>query len=307
MTKNNKYDNGTAEGVIPVKFNKHGSFYIRQNWPAKAIEAININPNIFSPQNEKQAMDELGLGKVMVKSLRYWVTALKIAEETKDNNRVIKHEFTKIGETIKKYDKYFQTYGSLWLLHYNLASNFKEATTWYWFFNEFSKQTFTREQFIEELMLYILHKDAKIAESSIKRDYNCLRQSYLPPGIDDISNLIEEGIMSFFSRTRMLQEDGNELTKQHFADLTLPPEILYYCILDQRSHEQNQISIESLYEDKKMPGRIFNISYRGLLRKLQVLENMELIEVFNRFGQHHIQIKFLEQEQLLVDYYRKEQ
>ena len=189
-----------------MEFNKHGSFYVRQAWPIKAVDAILSGENsIFSPQNELIAIDELGLGRVMVRSLRYWLKAMKLADESKHSKGNIQHTLSDVTKTIVEYDGFFETYGTMWLLHYNLASNKDNATTWYWFFNEFNRQSFTKEQFLAELRLYILHNhDAEIAESSLLRDYNCLRQSYLPPRIDDISNLIEEGIMPFFSRTKLL-------------------------------------------------------------------------------------------------------
>lgn len=293
-----------------MEFNKHGSFYVRQTWPMKAVDVIlsEENNNVFSPQNELLAIDELGIGRVMVRSLRYWIKAMKLAKESKDNKGNIQHHLTNVGKIIAEYDSYFQTYGTLWLLHYNLASNKDNATTWYWFFNEFNRQSFTREQFLNELQLYIFHNhEEKIAESSLIRDYNCLRQSYLPPKIDDISNLVEEGIMPFFSRTELLAEEGKFLVKQHSADMTLPVEILYYCILDQLEDHTDQLSIEQIYEGKKFAGRIFSLSYQGLEDKLEILENMNYISVYNRLGQHHIQIIQNDKDLVLREYYRKEQ
>ena len=40
-----------------MTLNKHGSFYIRNGWPTKIMDAITSNPNIFSPNNELLAVD----------------------------------------------------------------------------------------------------------------------------------------------------------------------------------------------------------------------------------------------------------
>mgnify|MGYP000870287641 CR=1 FL=1 len=53
-------------------FNRHGSFYVRASWPMKGLLAINKNSVIFTPQKVMEAVDELGIGRVMVTSLRYW-------------------------------------------------------------------------------------------------------------------------------------------------------------------------------------------------------------------------------------------
>ena len=55
-------------------FAVHGSFYIRNGWPTKIIDAMDIQGRssyIFSPNNELSAVDQIGVGRVMVKALRY--------------------------------------------------------------------------------------------------------------------------------------------------------------------------------------------------------------------------------------------
>ena len=53
--------------------NKHGSFYLRSGWGTKIIDAVKEDETIFSPNNEQAAVDNIGLGRVMIKALRYWV------------------------------------------------------------------------------------------------------------------------------------------------------------------------------------------------------------------------------------------
>ena len=55
-----------------MTLNKHGSFYIRNGWPTKIMDAITSNPHIFSPNNELLAVDSIGVGRVMIKAMRYW-------------------------------------------------------------------------------------------------------------------------------------------------------------------------------------------------------------------------------------------
>ena len=66
-----------------MMINKHGSFYIRNGWPTKIIDGIQKEKHIFSPNNELNAVDELGVGRVMVKAMRYWTQVLGLAEEEK--------------------------------------------------------------------------------------------------------------------------------------------------------------------------------------------------------------------------------
>ena len=101
-----------------MQINKHGSFYIRNGWPTKIIDAVNSDQNIFSPNNEANAVDSIGVGRVMIKALRYWSAVLGITIEGK-NQQGICHAFTSLGNKIDTFDPYCQAIGTLWLLHRN--------------------------------------------------------------------------------------------------------------------------------------------------------------------------------------------
>ena len=66
-----------------MQISKHGSFYIRNGWPTKIMDALR-EPHIFSPNNELYAVDTIGVGRVMIKAMRYWATVLGIASEGTD-------------------------------------------------------------------------------------------------------------------------------------------------------------------------------------------------------------------------------
>ena len=128
-------------------FNKHGSFYVRTSWPRKGFMAIKDKPTIFTPKNILEAVDKLGIGRVMVTSLRYWMTAMGLAVENKDSSGMIVQKPTDIAKEILRNDRFFQQIGTAWILHRNLVKTPKNATTWYWFFNKFERTVFTKEDF----------------------------------------------------------------------------------------------------------------------------------------------------------------
>ena len=66
---------------------------------------------------------------------------------------------TELGEIIFENDAYMEEIGSIWLVHYMLAMNADEATSWYIFFNEFNKTEFTVEDFHSALIKYVRMED----------------------------------------------------------------------------------------------------------------------------------------------------
>lgn len=289
-----------------MMFNKHGSFYLRKSWPMKGLKAIREERTIFTPQNELLAVDTLGIGRVMVTSLRYWMSATGLAKEDKDNSGRVILQPTELGKIIKIYDPFFQSIGTAWLLHRNLAKSEDKATTWYWFFNEFDKKTFTKEQFLKGLRAYVLLHGETIADSSLKRDFDCLKKTYEKEEFNDISNYIEEGIISYFSQLDLIKQEG----KKTYRKLTpinkkLPEEIIFYSILDDIDDNQSQVSIKELYENKKYIGKVYNLSYSILMNKLEDLDRKGYIKIYSRFGHNHIEIKEKDKSLILENYYRK--
>lgn len=51
------------------------------------MDAQGRNSYIFSPNNELPAVDQIGVGRVMVKALRYWAAVLGITVESKTQQR----------------------------------------------------------------------------------------------------------------------------------------------------------------------------------------------------------------------------
>ena len=152
--------------------NKHGSFYLRSGWGTKIIQAVNEDEMIFTPANELQAVDNIGLGRVMIKALRYWADATGLISEQKVQGGV-RGVKTDICELIDAKDRYFQRMGSLLLIHRNLSRNEDNATAWYWAFNEFEKQTFTKEEFVDGLHSYLAVNGMAVKKAAVDKEFNC--------------------------------------------------------------------------------------------------------------------------------------
>lgn len=290
-----------------MQINKHGSFYIRNGWPTKIIDAINDNESVFSPNNEANAVDSIGVGRVMVKALRYWATAMGIAEERKKQNGVY-HVLTNIGDMISKFDPYCQDVGTLWLLHRNLSSNIDSATAWAWAFNKYPVKSFTKDGFIESFYLYIQTNGGTYAKSAIEKEFGCFKNTYVSDNSFDISKIIDEDNIPFFAPIRLIDYIGNDTyEKRRIHAKDIPADIFNYAILqDNSDHLKNsrQISIDHLLENENQVGKYMNLSYSVLLELLQQLDNLKRISVVNNFGNRYIEVHETRSEQILENYFK---
>ena len=183
-----------------MQINKHSSFYLRNGWPTKIIDAIPGNPYIFSPANELAAVDSLGVGRVMVKAMRYWAYTTGITNEAKDQQGVF-HQLSDVGTCIQEFDPYCQSVGTLWLLHRNLARDDNNATMWEWAFNSFGHREFTKEQFVDAFFAYYQANGGTNKKTAVEKEFDCFKNTYVSDKRFDLEKIIEEDTIPFFEVT----------------------------------------------------------------------------------------------------------
>jgi len=286
--------------------NKHGSFYLRRGWGTKIIQAVEADDMIFSPSNELKAVDEIGLGRVMIKALRYWSDATGLTREVKAHGGV-KEIALPLFELIENGDRYFQKQGSLLLLHRNLATNDDNATAWYWAFNELKKQAFTKKEFIEGLHYYLAVNGMTIKEAAVEKEYNCFKNTYINERKLDIKTVFDEDTQPLLAPLHILRiNEEKKIEKCFLTRNDMPLLIMVYAIAMDNPEESKgcgQISIDKLMEEKKQIGKYFPIRYSNLIDMLLEAENKKLLILNNNFGNRYIEFLDIQYEELLKDYY----
>lgn len=94
-------------------FGRHETFSLRYGWLTKGFQAFKDNNGIF---NSDEATVQLGVGKNMVNSIRYWLRAAQMLEMSHDGPQA-----TEIGKAIfseQGWDPYLEDEATLWLIHW---------------------------------------------------------------------------------------------------------------------------------------------------------------------------------------------
>ncbi len=289
-----------------MQINKHGSFYIRNGWPTKIIDAVSKEPLIFSPNNELAAVDEIGVGRVMIKAMRYWAVVLGITIESKTSQGVI-HNLSELGSLIAENDPYCQDVGTLWLMHRCLACDKENATAWYWAFNETVSKTFSKESFTNDFYAYVQKQGDQYAKNAIEKEFDCFKNTYVSDKSFDLDKIIDEETIPFFAPLKLIKYSGDgkyELRRSLAKEI--PQAIAFYCILlDNSEHLNNslQIGIDLLLEGSNQIGKYMNLSYAALLELLQQMENTGSISLINNFGNRYIQVHKNDPASVINAYY----
>lgn len=290
-----------------MQINKHGSFYIRNGWPTKIVDAITRDPYVFSPNKELEAVDDIGVGRVMIKAMRYWAVTLGLSDESKTQQGVI-HTLTPLGQTAARQDPYFQDKGTLWLMHRKLACDKEGATAWYWAFNELGARDFSKESFCEGFSAYLQKNGGKYAKSAVEKEFDCLKNTYVADKAFDIDRILNEETVPFFAPLGLIRyAGGGRFEMRRTGARDVPLAIALCCIIEDNGEhlkENRQIGVDQLLEGSCQIGRYMNLSYAVLLEILQQLENQDRLALVNNFGSRYIQLRETEPEAVLTRYYR---
>jgi hypothetical protein len=251
-----------------MAFAKHETFYIREGWLFKGMVAIKRAedegrlPTVFL---DVDAPERLGIGQNMVRSLRFWMQATGLAEEKLEERQRVQR-LTPLGELVWTHDRYLEDNATLWLLHYHLACSQDHATTWFWFFNHFAPSTFDDNSCLDALHSWVIgnYPDQEIASGSLKRDIDCLLQTYLP---SKTSRTPEEITESPFSRLHILSKIGDDRGRRYRMDRLdsthFHPLILLHVLVDRQLKVRNgatQVGLIDVLREPLNAGRVFSLT-----------------------------------------------
>lgn len=273
-----------------MKFRAHDTFFIRKGWLSKGMKNIRKAPDVFVSR-ENNPMDVLGIGANMVKALRYWMVAVGLTEEPSSGQRI--QTTTHLGSIIYQNDAYFEEMGTLWLLHYQLVKGVKgsdtNATSWWYFFNEFKASEFTRDDFLGQINKYLSSSDeGEKPVRTIEDDFNCIINTYVPRIKSNPEKVQpESNIDCPFGELGLIDIIGSEKNGSRLKLYrkiapqkdSLHPLILLAVILD-NAKGAREVRISSVQSDNGNAGKAFNldiISLTSLLYKIELLGHIKVV------------------------------
>ena len=273
-----------------MKFRAHDTFFIRKGWLNKGLRTVNADAGVFMG-TKGNPMDVLGIGANMVKALRYWLQAVKLTSEPASGKK--EQSFTEFGQVVFENDPYIEEMGTLWLLHYQLASNKDDATAWYYFFNEFKATEFSKEDFVKQLSNYIRMNGEEVSERSLEDDYTCIINTYVsrmksnPEKVQPESNIDcpfgELGLIDIANKKDKLYRKATPK-----KDMIHPLVVL--AVIVYQANGKDEIKISAIQNDPCNAGKVFNLDIITLTALLYKIELMGYIKVIRTAGLDVIRI-----------------
>ena len=291
--------------MTPV-FSRHETFHPRYLWLKKGFDKASEDSEVFTRAN---ATTILGVGKNMVKAIRYWCIAFGVLDEiTTKGNKGKKYTPSRFGKLLLSdngWDPYLEDLTSLWLLHWNLLKPPCHATAWYFTFNVFNKNIFTTEDLLNSLKEYVTRTFSyyNIAESSLIKDVNCLLRMYVDQSKQKIFR--EDSIDSPFSELQLIKNysDTNYFAINIGDKPGLVPEVIVAACLEYASFVEESaktISLTRLLYDEGSPGLIFKLNESLLCDSIEQV-SMEVKDISLSESAGLIQLSFTQDPMVLAE------
>lgn len=258
-------------------FARHETFHPRYGWFRKAYAFAAADPYVFT---QPDAPVRIGVGKNMVRAIRFWGLAAKlIVEDPKSPNRRAPGLVpTRIGHALfgeSGWDRFMEDPGTLWLLHWLLLAPPSRLPVWWLAFNEFNAVEFDEAdlEVAAAIQLDAVAEWASPHPSSLKKDVSALLRTYAPAertgriGIDDLLDC----------PLRELNLIGRSPATGRYrftlgAKATLPAPIVAYSVLDYVSRVSTggtTVTLSRLAHEPGAPGRAFKLTESELTSALE--------------------------------------
>jgi hypothetical protein len=260
-----------------VSFYGHETFPFRHSWLGKGINAVSQNPSFFT---RERAMVDLGVGKNMVQAIRYWCLAAQLMRE--DVAGRWRYVPTEIGRHIFAsggFDPYMEDPATLWLLHWLIASNARQATTWFWMFSHWNNIEFTKEKAAVEIQAWLERNGYRlVSDNSLKRDVDCFVRTYTR-GRQSKQAILEDSLDCPLVDLRLISElnDGRIYQFQRGSQASLPDEVFAFALgmfWRASSSQSKTLAFAKIAHDPGSPGRVFKLDEDSLASRLERLETL---------------------------------
>lgn len=265
-----------VDAAVPM-FARHETFHPRYGWFRKAHSHVAADPRVFFGND---APVRIGVGKNMVRAIRFWGLAAKLiaADPDSTNRRAPDLMTTPLGDSLfgrGGWDPYMEDPGTLWLLHWLLLAPPCHVPIWWLAFNDFHAVEFTEDDLYAtvDTQLDLAAEWRKPHSSSVKKDVGALLRTYAPPerrgrvAIDDILDCpLRE--LSLISRPTSPGRYRFSLGTK----ITLPPAIVTYSTLDYLDRIDiggTTVTLSHIALASGSPGRAFKLGESEMLAALE--------------------------------------
>lgn len=230
-------------------------------------------------------MVTLGVGKNMVRAIRFWAQATGVAESDKRGS----YSITDFGRAILDedgFDPYLEDIRTLWLLHWKLSTQVNEPLfAWDFLLNRWQHPEINRTEVLRAFDLETQNLDRKPSPVTLGQHFDTFLHTYIPTR-GRKGDIQEDNLDCPLVELELIQEIGERRTdgtgkrepiyafrRESKAEITA--ELFVFCLDDfwKRSRpNEKTLTFRDLSIAYGSPGQIFKLPEWDLRERLEALE-----------------------------------
>ena len=264
------------------RFSGHESFPCRYAWLPKAVVALHQRPQIFA--DEREAMSELGVGKNMVRAIRFWILVMGIAE-------IVDHQFvvTPFGNALLGpggFDRFLEDRRTLWLLHWMVLSRPEDPLfAWDYLFNRWGHPDLTGTEVLRVFDQETRRIERKLSRITLEQHFDVFLHTYVAAN-GNRSQVQEDNLDCPFVDLELIERVGERrvgksgrsepvyaFRRDPKPDIT--PELFVFCLLDywsKRKANEATLTFRDVSTNYGSIGQVFKLSEPDVRERLEQLE-----------------------------------
>ena len=282
----------------------HESFPCRYTWLPKAVRGLRENPTLFS--DEANAMVTLGVGKNMVRSIRFWsqVAGIAAAMPKGAGYAITKPGNLLLGERGR--DPFLEDIRTLWLIHWNLSTNIESPLlAWDYLLNRWHEPELVPSAAIKMLQKEAQKQDENLSTVTIGQHFDTFLHTYTPTRSrkgevreDNLDcPLVELEFLIKVGERELDRSAGKRETIYSFRREEKPeitPELFLFCLHDfwqKRHHVESTLTLREVAHGHGSPGQIFKLPEDDIRARVDDLARQTngLMKYNETSSQQHIQ------------------
>ena len=262
----------------------HESFPCRYTWLPKAMRGLRENPKLFS--EEADAMVGLGVGKNMVRSIRFWSQVAGMATATSKGGG---HLPTKIGTALlgeRGLDPFLEDIRTLWLIHWNLSTDIvNPLLAWDYLLNRWQEPELVPSAVLNALQKEAEKHEDRLSAVTLEQHFDTFIHTYVPTrgrkGEVQEDNLdcplVELELIIKVGERELEQSSGKRepiygFRRDEKPDIT--PELFVYCLNEfwqKRHKEEATLPLREVAHGHGSPGQIFKLPEEDIRTRVDAL------------------------------------
>ncbi|MGA2264431.1 MAG: DUF4007 family protein [Acidobacteriota bacterium] len=263
----------------------HESFPFRYPWLPKAVRFLAKDSRFFT--DEDNAMVELGVGKNMVRAIRFWSLAAGMASSLAKNGG---HEVTPLGRSLlgpDGEDQYLEDIRTLWLIHWLLSTNHDAPLlAWDFLLNRWHEPDLVPSACLKALQREAGKQDDALSLVTLEQHFNTFLHTYVPTRgrkgevLEDNLDcpLVELELIRRVGERELDRSSGKHEIIYAFDREEKPaitPGLFAYCLSlfwEQRHQTEATLPLSEVAHGHSSPGRVFQLPEEDIRTRLESLE-----------------------------------